>query len=998
MRQFTPKERAEVESGKYQVYSPETRGFVATTKAIVEERERLGFTTQELDEIYSGKYQVYSPEIKGFVATTKAVVAERERLGFTTQELDEIHSGKYMVYSPEVKALVATTKAMKDERDKLGLSPKQLDEIYKRGLREPELEEPPTKAWADILTGELYTSSERQELISQTPAMRDRLSRTRIGQKQLPTELAELRGEISQKLEILPQRVVEIFASQPTTPLSSLVENPLQKRLLDELDDPVTRMGVSGFTAIVIAGIVGMPSLLFNIVTDPARTGRDLIDSISQAGIRTGAYAIAQTRWGVPITETPEIAFQRGMDAGILFLTVLGLKMGISGVKGIVTRGKAAVKPSALKQWRGVAADKLKSSLKKAGASNKLANRVNTITNDIASAIAKKDPAGIRKAVGELEATLKADTTIDPVVKDMVLEGGKYIKTNAEALSKMPELLDVFMESATKNLYDTAVGAKVIFAEPSLTLWQRGAKTSRAYRLTIDEINSTVRRLTDAKTWGNARVQLSELRDTLNTANKNNPTLSDSLTKVDWFKESTRKSFREETRQPTWQQAAEDAIILNRIQKLIDRMPGLRRDSLHKAMQRTGEARETALKDMWDYFEEVYGKDALEFYLKTGREPPPERGVPRVAVKERIRVKPKVRPKTAEEIEIMMREVRAKPTPRESVFPGIRARPTVREAPSELPLTEAIGLTLAGAGLQVIRAGVPMPLVVPVTVPLPTPVRKPIPVPMPTPIPTPTPVISPIIAPTPAPAPVPSPILAPKPVPTPIPEPVPEPTPLPEPEPVPEPVPEPEPVPTPTPVPIPIPTPIPVPTPKIPPPPPPPPPPPTVQMIKGRPKLPEGSIAWASGEIYQGEGKNRKLQPVWNYIPPPWDMDKPYILSAPPVGAKNAGSINPHITVQMIGEPGAEVPLQISCDKGIVDLRVFEGGKRIEFFGGGLKTDYGKRDPSPTVGLSIPESGMIDSNMYQGINRTRMTKKKPKRKVRRKDDFSDLTSLRGIRW
>lgn len=180
-------------------------------------------------------------------------------------------------------------------------------------------------------------------------------------------------------------------------------------------------------------------------------------------------------------------------------------------------------------------------------------------------------------------------------------------------------------------------------------------------------------------------------------------------------------------------------------------------------------------------------------------------------------------------------------------------------------------------------------------------------------------------------------------------------------------------------------------------------------MIRGRPKLPDGSIAWASGEIYQGEGENRELKPVWNYIPPPWNMDKPITLFAPPVGAIKTDSVDPHVTVQMIGKSGAPVPSHISVDKGVVDILISEGGKRITFFGNGEYTDYGTRDPSTTKGMSIPESGngdIIDTGDFpgapvsmQGIQggHTKVSRKTPKRKVRRRDDFSD-TSLRGIRW
>jgi len=169
-------------------------------------------------------------------------------------------------------------------------------------------------------------------------------------------------------------------------------------------------------------------------------------------------------------------------------------------------------------------------------------------------------------------------------------------------------------------------------------------------------------------------------------------------------------------------------------------------------------------------------------------------------------------------------------------------------------------------------------------------------------------------------------------------------------------------------------------------------------MIRGRAKLPSGSIAWATGELSRGKGKSRV--PVWKWIAPPFTQDKPYTLTSPPIGAVNKDSIKPHETIQMIGKPDAPVPERVTIDQGAVDLLVSEGGKRIEFFGGGLATDYGKRLASPTTGLSIPGGDLIDIDTFpgtpvsgRGINRTKMSKRKPRRA--RRDNLP--TMLRGVK-
>lgn len=138
----------------------------------------------------------------------------------------------------------------------------------------------------------------------------------------------------------------------------------------------------------------------------------------------------------------------------------------------------------------------------------------------------------------------------------------------------------------------------------------------------------------------------------------------------------------------------------------------------------------------------------------------------------------------------------------------------------------------------------------------------------------------------------------------------------------------------------------------------------------------------------------------WQYIPPPWTQDKPITLSkgVTPMGARFTDLRTPDETIQMIGKAGAPVPETISVDKGVVDILVTEGGKRIAFSGGGLATNVGLSIDSNVVGMSL--SGVdADTIMrpLRGVNRIAAKKKAPRR-IRRDDDFSDLTSVRGIRY
>ncbi|MGR3295859.1 MAG: hypothetical protein ACUZ8A_06495 [Candidatus Bathyanammoxibius sp.] len=117
------------------------------------------------------------------------------------------------------------------------------------------------------------------------------------------------------------------------------------------------------------------------------------------------------------------------------------------------------------------------------------------------------------------------------------------------------------------------------------------------------------------------------------------------------------------------------------------------------------------------------------------------------------------------------------------------------------------------------------------------------------------------------------------------------------------------------------------------------------------------------------------------------------------MGADTTGGNSPFTTIQVIGRSGAPVPVRIAVDLGVVDAHVFNGN-RIEFVGGGLRTDVGKRDASTTTGMSV--NGGVDAiddfpDELRDRTRPATIRRKPKRRRRRPDDLSDLTSLRGFR-
>jgi hypothetical protein len=159
------------------------------------------------------------------------------------------------------------------------------------------------------------------------------------------------------------------------------------------------------------------------------------------------------------------------------------------------------------------------------------------------------------------------------------------------------------------------------------------------------------------------------------------------------------------------------------------------------------------------------------------------------------------------------------------------------------------------------------------------------------------------------------------------------------------------------------------------------------------------------------KGIRGMMVPQWYYIPPEdfGTAAKPRSLSAPPQGARATDSVKPYETIQIIGRSRiTRVPKLVTMDLGFADITV-TNGNQISFAGSGLKTNVGMRVSSNTVGMSIDEGGdyLTDESYVASksktktkksntVNRTKMSKKRPSR-TGASDDFSSITSLRGLK-
>jgi hypothetical protein len=112
-----------------------------------------------------------------------------------------------------------------------------------------------------------------------------------------------------------------------------------------------------------------------------------------------------------------------------------------------------------------------------------------------------------------------------------------------------------------------------------------------------------------------------------------------------------------------------------------------------------------------------------------------------------------------------------------------------------------------------------------------------------------------------------------------------------------------------------------------------------------RPRYPDGSVVWLMGELKRGQ--------EWKAILPPYTQNKPISTTRRPIGVK-VRTGTPQETLTFIG---GKLPFRnVAFDLGVVDGYIDVKHKRIEFTGGGLKTNVGKRIPSFTKGITLTNS------------------------------------------
>lgn len=139
-----------------------------------------------------------------------------------------------------------------------------------------------------------------------------------------------------------------------------------------------------------------------------------------------------------------------------------------------------------------------------AGKTEQAAKRASKELGEQEVAARKKDAS---KAFDDLKSVVDADATIDPAVKEMILDGGRRI-AEADPLQTV---------EYTRGLFSDIAGVSDIriSVQPDwLTLWRGSENVGRAYRLTVQDIQSRIAGL-KGKNWKEVQTELNQVKDKL---------------------------------------------------------------------------------------------------------------------------------------------------------------------------------------------------------------------------------------------------------------------------------------------------------------------------------------------------------------------------------------------------------------------------------------------------------------------------------------------------
>ncbi len=184
--------------------------------------------------------------------------------------------------------------------------------------------------------------------------------------------------------------------------------------------------------------------------------------------------------------------------------------------------------------------------------------------------------------------------------------------------------------------------------------------------------------------------------------------------------------------------------------------------------------------------------------------------------------------------------------------------------------------------------------------------------------------------------------------------------------------------------------------------------------------IPDGSITWKMGELSRGKG--RVNQQVWKYIPPDrYNVDTPITIMGVPHGAVKTDLRTPEETVQIIGS-SRTVPALVNVDVGWANITV-KNGREIEFVNtltgeGAEAAQAAQAAEAAQMARGIARPEVIEATGYpgvasstlrplessalpigrSGVTRVGLGKTKPKRKEKREDWYTEMTSVQGVRF
>ena len=238
-------------------------------------------------------------------------------------------------------------------------------------------------------------------------------------------------------------------------------------------------------------------------------------------------------------------------------------------------------------------------------------------------------------AEGDAEAVARAGEEIERAAAEAETKAGEEDIASAREYVSDTEALDRHLKVQPGFAFDPEVGryyrlesiatgrekARRRARRPHELVRDGGRYIANSADMLVRSVQHRVQAeyLADSKNWGEAKERL-ELYRKMVAEERGGPvaSLSDELLSEIDRSSTAKPPMDQEQRVLTWEEAREKQLFERRLEKLLSKVPWLGQLNDLLARTRDVDLRRQLMRELWDWLEEVYGREYLDNYLKTG--------------------------------------------------------------------------------------------------------------------------------------------------------------------------------------------------------------------------------------------------------------------------------------------------------------------------------------------------------------------------------------------